>query len=149
MSKKHLHSIHVEHYKHTAGKASERMPLPGVVKLSMSQNIGKPCNPLVKVGDDVKVGQLIGDVDAFVSCPIYSSVSGKVTAIEQKRSAIMGMDTYVVIETDGKQEVVEGITVPEKPADLAAFVAEVRKSGIVGLGGASFPTHIKLNPKNL
>lgn len=149
MSKKHLHSVHVEHYKHTATSATEKMPLPDVVKLSMSQNIGKPCTPLVKVGDEVKVGQLIGDVDAFVSCPIYSSVSGKVTGIEEKRSPMGGMDTYVVVETDKKQTKAEGIKKPKKPKDLAEFVAEVRKSGVVGLGGASFPTHIKLNPKNI
>ena len=103
MSQKHLHSIHVSHYKHTAGCATEVMPVPDVVKISMSQHIGAPCKPLVQKGDYVKVGQLIGDTDAFVSAPIHSSVSGTVTGIEEQRSAAGGMDTLVVIETDKKQ----------------------------------------------
>ena len=148
MSQKHLHSIHVSHYKHTAGCATEVMPVPDVVKISMSQHIGAPCKPLVKKGDYVKVGQLIGDTDAFVSAPIHSSVSGTVTGIEEQRSAAGGMDTLVVIETDKKQEVYEGIKVPEAN-DLPEFIKAIRESGLVGLGGASFPTHIKFNPKNL
>ena len=148
MSRKHLNSIHVSHYKHTAGCATEVMPVPDVVKISMSQHIGAPCKPLVQKGDYVKVGQLLGDTDAFVSAPIHSSVSGTVTGIEEQRSAAGGMDTLVVIETDKKQEVYEGITVPEAE-DLAGFVKAIRESGLVGLGGASFPTHIKFNPRNL
>lgn len=149
MSQKHLQSIHVNHYKHTAGCASEVMPTPDVVKISMSQHIGAPCKPLVAKGDYVKVGQLIGNTDAFVSAPIHSSVSGTVKGIEEIRNAMGGYDTLVVIETDKKQEVFEGIEVPAEPEDLAGFVAEIRKSGLVGLGGASFPTSIKFNPKNI
>ena len=148
MSQKHLHSIHVSHYKHTAGCATEVMPVPDVVKISMSQHIGAPCKPLVQKGDYVKVGQLIGDTDAFVSAPIHSSVSGTVTGIEEQRSAAGGMDTLVVIEADKKQEVYEGIKVPEAK-DLPEFIKAIRDSGLVGLGGASFPTHIKFNPKNI
>ena len=148
MSQKHLNSIHVSHYKHTAGCATEVMPVPDVVKISMSQHIGAPCKPLVQKGDYVKVGQLLGDTDAFVSAPIHSSVSGTVTGIEEQRSAAGGMDTLVVIETDKKQEVFEGIKVPEAK-DLPEFVKAIRESGLVGLGGASFPTHIKFNPRNL
>ena len=109
MSHKHLHSIHVNHYKHTAGCATEVMPIPDVVKISMSQHIGAP---LVQKGDYVKVGQLLGDVDAFVSAPIHSSVSGTVTGIEEQRSAVGGVDTLVVIETDKKQEIYEEIKPP-------------------------------------
>ncbi len=148
MSQKHLQSIHVSHYKHTAGCATEVMPTPDVVKISMSQHIGAPCKPLVAKGDYVKVGQLIGDTDAFVSAPIHSSVSGTVTAIEEQRNAMGGMDTLVVIETDKKQEIFEGIKAPEVE-DLAGFVKAIRESGLVGLGGASFPTHIKFNPRNI
>ena len=148
MSQKHLQSIHVSHYKHTAGCATEVMPVPDVVKISMSQHIGAPCKPLVQKGDYVKVGQLIGDTDAFVSAPIHSSVSGTVTGIEEQRSAAGGNDTLVVIETDKKQEIYEEIKVPAAN-DLPEFVKAIRASGLVGLGGASFPTHIKFNPKNL
>ena len=148
MSQKHLQSIHVSHYKHTAGCATEVMPVPDVVKISMSQHIGAPCKPLVQKGDYVKVGQLLGDTDAFVSAPIHSSVSGTVKAIEEVRSANGGNDTLVVIETDGKQEIFEGIEVPTAN-DLPEFVKAIRASGLVGLGGASFPTHIKFNPRNI
>jgi electron transport complex protein RnfC len=79
---KHLNSIHAGHYKNTAGCATEVMPVPNVVKISMSQNIGAPCKPLVKKGDSVLVGQKIGDTDAFLHVPVHSSVSGVVTGIE-------------------------------------------------------------------
>ncbi len=97
---KHLHSIDAGHYKNTAKCETEVMPIPDIVKISMSQHIGAPCKPLVAKGDTVKVGQLIGDTDAFVSAPIHSSVSGTVTGIETQRSATGGNDTLVVIETD-------------------------------------------------
>ena len=145
---KHLRSIDAGHYKNTAGCATETIPIPDVVKIAMSQHIGAPCKPLVAKGDKVKVGQLIGDTDAFVSAPIHSSVSGTVTGIETQRNAMGGQDTLVVIETDKLQEPDPDLKVPEVE-DLKGFVAAVRKSGLVGLGGASFPTHIKYNPKNI
>lgn len=148
LNKKHLQSIKVGHFKNTASSATEIMPIPDIVKISMSQHIGAPCKPLVQKGDLVKVGQLIGDTEAFVSAPIHSSVSGTVVAIEEQRSAMGGDDTLVVIETDKKQEMWEEIKVPEVK-DLPEFVKAVRASGLVGLGGASFPTHIKFNPKNI
>ena len=145
---KHLPSIDAGHYKNTAGCETQVMPIPDVVKISMSQHIGAPCQPLVAKGDHVNVGQLIGDVDAFVSAPIHSSVSGTVTGIETQRNAMGGQDTLVVIETDKEQTVDPSIKVPEVH-NLEEFVKAVRASGLVGLGGASFPTHIKYNPKNI
>ena len=145
---KHLRSIDAGHFKNTAGCATEAIPIPDVVKIPMSQHIGKPCQPLVQKGDTVKVGQLIGDVDAFISAPIHSSVSGTVTAIEQQRGAMGGMETLVVIETDKKQELWEGLKKPEVN-DLDGFCKAVRDSGCVGMGGASFPTYVKYQPKNL
>lgn len=146
--RKHLHSIHVAHHKNTAQCESKHMPVPAEVCIPMSMHIGAPCKPLVAKGDTVKVGQLIGDTDAFVSAPIHSSVSGTVKAIESQRNAMGGYDQVIVIETDGKQEVCEDIEIP-KADNLQEFVAAVRKSGLVGLGGASFPTHIKFNPQNI
>ena len=145
---RHLPSIDAGHYKNTSGSATEVMPVPDIVKISMSQHIGAPCKPLVQAGDTVKVGQKIGDVDAFVSAPIHSSVSGTVKGIETQRNAMGGTDTLVVIESDKKQELDPDIKVPEVH-DLAEFVKAVRESGLVGLGGASFPTHIKYNPQNI
>ncbi len=141
-------SIHVPHHKNTAGLETVVMPVPDVVKICMSQNIGAPCKPLVEKGDYVKVGQRIGDVDAFVSAPIFSSVSGNVKDIVQSRGSMGGFETLVVIETDKKQEISEEVVAPviESFDDL---IKAARDSGMVGLGGASFPTHVKLNPKNL
>ena len=144
---RHLHSIDAGHYKNTAKCETEVMPIPDVVKISMSQHIGAPCKPLVKKGDEDKVGQVIGDTDAFVSAPIHASVSGKVTGIETQRNAMGGMDTLVVIQSDKKQELADDIKPPEI-TDMDSFVKATRASGLVGLGGASFPTHIKFNPKN-
>ena len=146
--RKHLHSIHVAHHKNTDKCETVVMPVPSEVCIPMSMHIGAPCKPLVAKGDTVKVGQLIGDTDAFVSAPIHSSVSGTVKAIEEQRNAMGGYDQVIVIETDGKQEVAEGIE-PPKAETREEFVAAIRKSGLVGLGGASFPTHIKFNPQNL
>lgn len=145
---KHLSSIDAGHYKNTAGCETEVMPVPDIVKISMSQHIGAPCKPLVAKGDTVKVGQLIGDTDAFVSAPIHSSVSGTVVGIETQRSAVGGNDTLVVIETDKKQEMSEDIKVPEVN-DLQGFVKAVRESGLVGLGGASFPTTLSTTRRTL
>lgn len=145
---KHLNSIKVSHEKHTAACETEIMAIPETVCISMSQHIGAPCKPLVAKGDTVKVGQPIGSTDAFVSAPIHSSVSGTVKEISSIRSVVGGEDQIVVIETDGKQEVWEEVK-PPVVNNMEDFIAAVKTSGLVGLGGASFPTHIKLNPKNL
>lgn len=145
---KHLPSIHVKHHKNTANVETAIMPIPDVVKIDMSQSIGAPCKPLVQKGDKVKVGQKIGDTDAFVSAPVHSSVSGTVKDIIQVTGNMGRPETLVVIETDKNQEVSEEVK-PPKADTFEEFIASVRASGVVGLGGASFPTHIKLNPKNL
>lgn len=145
---KHLPSIHVKHHKNTANVETAIMPIPDVVKIDMSQSIGAPCKPLVQKGDKVKVGQKIGDTDAFVSAPVHSSVSGTVKDIIQVTGNMGRPETLVVIETDKNQEV-SGEVKPPKADTFEEFIAGVRASGVVGLGGASFPTHIKLNPKNL
>ena len=141
--KRHLQSIKVSHEKHTAACETQVMPIPDTVSISMSQHIGAPCSPLVK-----KVGQPIGDTDAFVSAPIHSSVSGTVTGIERIRSVMGGEDPIIVIETDKKQEIWEEVKPPEINS-REDFIKAVRNSGLVGLGGAAFPTHIKYNPQNL
>ena len=144
---KHLKGIHVDHCKRTSGKAIEPMPLPEKVYIPMVQHIGAPCQPTVAVGDHVKVGQVIGDNAAPVCAPIHSSVSGDVTAIE-KRMTLMGMvDTNIVITLDGKQEPADTV-VPPVVTNKDEFLKAVRACGLVGLGGAGFPTHIKYNPRN-
>lgn len=113
----------------------------------MSQHIGAPCQPTVSVGDHVKLGQLIGDNPAPMCAPIHASVSGDVVAIEKFMTSFGRVDTNVIIQSDGKQEIAESVK-PPVITDKASFLAAVRASGLVGLGGASFPTHIKYNPRN-
>ena len=136
---------HVEHHKHTHEKATVIMPVPSKAVIPMLQHIGAVCTPLVKKGDMVKVGQKIGDSEAFVSSPVHSSVSGKVTDVRPYLYP-GGIEVMSVeIETDGLQELWEGINPPDR-LDKPAIVKAIRESGIVGLGGAGFPTHVKLSP---
>ena len=138
--------VKVSHDKNTKDMPVRRIEAPDFVTLPMSQHIGAPCTPVVKVGDTVKVGQLIGDTDKFVSAPIHSSVSGKVTAVKEIRTAT-GMKTQaVIIENDGENALYEGLEVPNIDT-REDFLKAVRASGLVGLGGAGFPTHVKLGFK--
>ena len=133
----------VTHHKNTAELEVVRMPEPKQVILPMQQHIGVPCTPTVKVGDYVKVGQVIGDSDKFVSAPIHASVSGTVTAIGNVKLPGGAMAQGVTIESDGEMQLYEGIQAPhvETKED---FIKAIRESGLVGLGGAGFPTHVKL-----
>lgn len=144
----HLPAIHVEHHKNTAECPTQKMPLPDKLYISMVQHIGAPCQPTVSAGDLVKVGQVIGDSEAFVSAPIHTGVSGKVVSIENSMSSVGIWDPIVTISVDKNQETAEGIAPPEV-TDKDSFLRAVRASGVVGLGGAAFPTHVKFNPKNL
>ncbi len=136
--------VKVPHHKNTAELEVVRMPEPKQVILPMQQHIGAPCTPTVKVGDKVAVGQVIGDSDKPVSAPIHASVSGTVTAIGNIKLPGGAMAQGVTIESDGEMRIYEGIKAPhvETKED---FIKAIRESGLVGLGGAGFPTHIKLN----
>ncbi len=136
--------VSVSHNKNTAEMPVERMPVPSTVVLPMQQHIGAPCTPIVKVGDIVSVGQKIGDTDKFVSAPIHASVSGKVVAVGDVKLANGMITKGVTIESDGEMRSYEGIT-PPGVTNKAELCAAVRESGLVGLGGAGFPTHVKLN----
>jgi electron transport complex protein RnfC len=146
--RKTLRGIKLNHSKNTMGHETEYLPTPGEVRISMSQHIGASCEPLVAVGDTVKIGQKIGDTDAFVSAPVHSSVSGKVTSIEPVMSIKGTYDPMVTIKTDGKHALWEGIE-PPAVRTREEFLAAVRESGVVGLGGAAFPASVKYAPKNL
>ncbi|MBQ9850459.1 MAG: electron transport complex subunit RsxC [Clostridia bacterium] len=136
--------VKVHHHKNTAETEVVRMPAPAKVTIPMQQHIGAPCEPVVKVGDTVAVGQLIGDTDKYVSAPIHASVSGTVTAIGDIKMPNGTLAKAVTIESDGEMRLWEGIEPPhvETREDL---IKAVRASGLVGLGGAGFPTHVKLN----
>lgn len=139
--------VHAPHRKHTADCETEVMPPPEKIILAMSQHLGAPCEPTVKVGDTVEVGQVVGDSDKPLSAPVHSGVSGKVTGITQLLLPGGRTTQAVVIESDGEQRIHSSVKPPvvESHED---FLKAVRASGLVGLGGAGFPTHIKLNPKD-
>lgn len=114
----------------------------------MQQHVGAPCKPLVKVGDTVDVGQKIGDSDAYVSAPIHASISGKVTAITQVTLPGGQRTDAVVIQSDGEMRVSPDVK-PPKVDSAESLCSALRESGLVGLGGAGFPAHVKLNvPKD-
>ena len=133
--------------KGTAGCKPVNIPTPGLVHMPMSMHAGKPAKAVVAVGDEVKVGQIIGQPDGFVSSTIHSSVSGTVKNIIEIDSYTGKKAVTVIIETDGKQTPCEGLQPPVFD-DYTGFLKAVRDSGVVGLGGAGFPTDVKLTLKD-
>ena len=136
--------VHAPHNKNTAHKESVVMPVPAMVALPMTQHIGAPCKPVVKVGDTVDVGQVIAASDAFVSAPIHASVSGKIKKIDKITMPDGGKVDAIFIESDGEQRMSPDIK-PPQVENLSDLITAVRNSGLVGLGGAGFPTSVKLN----
>ena len=137
-----LHGVHVPHRKHTADKAVFRMECPKTVTLPMSMHIGAPARPLVKVGDKVKIGTLIGEAVGAVSSPVYSSISGKVTKIFDMLLSNGATAPAVVIESDGEMAKDEAVS-PPVVNSAESLLEAIRASGVVGLGGAGFPTYVK------
>ncbi|UHR03365.1 electron transport complex subunit RsxC [Peptoniphilus sp. GNH] len=143
--------IHFDEHKGlTEGLAIEVMPDPKLVYIPMSQHIGAPCKPCVKVGDHVKVGQTVGSSEAFISADVHASVSGTVKAIKKAYTADGRFCECVTIESDGLGEVFEDAKPLEnlKDATLDDLIPFVKKYGIVGMGGAGFPLHAKLKSEN-
>ena len=139
---------HVPHNKNTENLETVKMPVPAVVRIPMSMHIGAPAKMVVKKGDEVKVGTVLGEAGGFISAPVHSSVSGKVVGTEEILLPNGNKTQAVVIETDGEQTVCECVKAPEV-TDHASFVAAIKASGLVGLGGAGFPSGVKLDPQNL
>lgn len=134
----------VPHRKNTAQLQTAVLPCPDQVTIPMQQHVGAPCRPLVKVGDTVDVGQKIGDSDAYVSAPIHASISGKVAAITQVTLPGGQRTDAVVIQSDGEMRVSPDVK-PPKVDSAESLCSALRESGLVGLGGAGFPAHVKLN----
>ena len=138
---------HVEEYKNTRGKKIEKLPLPEVVEIPLAQHIGVVCRPVVKAGDHVYRGQLIGEASSGLYCLVHSSVSGTVSEIKVRHNAQAQPVETVVIKSDGLQELDPGIHPHDRKLSETSpdeIVEIIRKAGISGMGGAMFPTHAKI-----
>ena len=138
--------VHPRGYKELSCEAPIEPLSPKTVSIAMSQHIGRPCTPLVKIGDRVTVGQKIGDGEGLC-VPVHASVSGKVVAVEARPTPSGTEGMCVVIESDGedtlcpdlqKRESIDGLTGEE-------LTAIIREAGITGMGGAGFPTNVKIS----
>ena len=131
----------------TENEAIQTFDAPKMVHVALLQHIGAPLNALVKPGDRVLKGQKIADSEAFMSSPVHSPVSGVVKKIEFLPFPLSGKVNTIIIENDGEEELAELTTIKGwKTAPKEDLLAMIREKGIVGVGGACFPTHIKLNP---
>lgn len=142
--------VHPNDNKISRDCAIEVLPLPQTVYVSMAQHLGAPATPIVAVGDKVKTGQVIAEPAGFISAFVHSPASGTVKAVAPRADLAGRMVTHVEIAVEG-DEWAEGIDlsdtlVTEIPEDRAAILDKIKACGIVGLGGATFPTHVKLNP---
>ena len=138
----------VEGKEPTEHKGLVRFPVPETVVIPLSMHLGAPANACVNVGDYVKMGQKIGEAAGFISAPVHSSVSGTVVAIEDRPHATRGTCPSIVIANDGKDLLDESIQPNKSLEELtpAEIIEIVKNAGIVGMGGAGFPTYVKLNP---
>ena len=119
----------------------------GEMVYPLSQHIGAPAVPVVSKGDYVRTGQLIAEAGGFVSAPIYASVSGTVKAIEPRRVVTGDMVNSIIIDNDGLFEEVDYIAHDPKTVSKQEIIELIKNAGVVGMGGAGFPTHVKLSPK--
>ena len=115
---------------------------------SVSQHIGAPAKPIVEKGDHVLRGQMIAEAGGFVSAPVFSSVSGTVTGIEKMRMPAGNLMDCIVVENDKKNEEIEYESADWHSLSKDEILDRIKKAGVVGMGGAGFPTHVKLSPKD-
>ncbi|MCK4851675.1 MAG: hypothetical protein KAS86_01045, partial [Candidatus Omnitrophica bacterium] len=127
------------------GEPLRKPPLPEKASIPLSQYIGAPCEPLVKKGDYVEEGQVLGKSSSYISSPVHSPICGTVLEISRQTHPTLGQCLSVVVERDREkaprdysEQAVDGLS----PAEL---IRRVRDAGIVGMGGAAFPTHVKLS----
>ena len=141
--------VHPYEGKELAKDAPIKEILPkGELVYPVSQHIGAPATPIVEKGDTVLKGQKIAEAGGFVSSPIYSSVSGTVKAIEKRRVAVGDMVNCIIIDNDGEFKEVEYQTFDDvSKLSKEEIINKVKEAGVVGMGGAGFPTHVKLSPK--
>ena len=140
----------ISHKELTRDVPLRALDVKGEMVFPLLQHIGKPAKALVKKGDEVLVGQRIGEADGLISANVISSCSGKVKAVEKRRVQNGQMVECVIVDNDGQYTCLEGIC---KKQDVSGITREeiiqrIKDAGIIGLGGAGFPTHVKLSPKN-
>ena len=141
---KFLGNTHVPHRKNTANMPAVKMPPPDEVLLPMGGQIGAPSKPIVKAGDTVKVGQLVAEAGGYVSNVVHAPISGKVVKVEPYLCPNGQTVDAIRIQSDGLMTVHEDVK-PPVITDLDSFIEAVRASGVLGLGGAGFPTAVKLD----
>jgi len=134
--------------KFTAGSPIEPLPLPEKVIIPLQQNIGAPCQPLVKRGEQVLTGQKIGDSEKFVSAPVHATLSGEISATTTVINPPTGRTVAALVVTSDGEDKWAKLEPPKDPEALSVkeILARIREAGIVGMGGATFPTHVKLSP---
>ena len=142
--------VHPDYNKELArDKTIEALPLPKTLAISMSQHLGAPAKCVVKVGDHVAKGQLLGERNGFISVPVFASAAGTVKAVESRQGAAGTWADAVILETDDDQTATPAVTLPPldwKTASKEELLARVDAAGICGMGGAGFPTVVKLSP---
>ena len=138
--------VHPKGFKELSCEAPIVPLRPKLVSIAMSQHIGKPCTPLVKIGDRVTLGQKIGDGQGLC-VPVHASVSGTVVAVEMRPTPAGTNGMCVVIENDGRDTLCPTVQKRESIADLSPdeLTAIIREAGITGMGGAGFPTNVKIS----
>ena len=142
--------VHPDDKKISAGSKIEVLPIPKTVYISMAQHLGGPAKAIVAPGDKVKTGQVIGEPTGFISAYVHSSVTGTVKSVGLRKDLAGIQVIHVEIETE-PDEWAEGIDtsdtlVTEIPQDRQFIIDRIKNNGVVGLGGATFPTHVKLCP---
>lgn len=143
------HGIHPEYYKElTQDLATVPMPLPKQIIIPLQQHIGVPCQPVVKNKDEVRLGDVVGNADAFVSSPVHTSISGVVKKIEPSPHPGGSKVNSVIIAANDEDQALppKGEQRDPQSYSVEEIRTAVRKAGLVGLGGAGFPTHVKLTP---
>ena len=145
--------VHPAENKLSAGSPIREAALPKTAVFSMFQHIGAPAKPVVQKGDMVKVGALLAEAGGFVSAPVYSSVSGKVSKIDAVIDASGTRRTAIFVDVVGDEweESIDRSTTLVRMADRPELtskdiIEKVKSAGVVGMGGATFPCHVKLSP---
>jgi len=130
------------------GQAIEVLPLPESVIIPVQQHLGAPAEPIVDIGDEVRTGDKVCEAKGFVSVPSHASISGKVTKIEKRPHPVGGEILSIIIENDGKDELSPSIAPISNyfAQDVEEMKKKIQEAGLAGMGGAAFPTHVKLSP---